>query len=245
MLDDKTVTGKVVAAAMKCAADRPWSAVSLREIADVAGVSLAELREGGVAGKIDILIELVGAADRHVLKIAPAPDLRQSPRDRLFEVIMCRLDALEPYKPGLKSVAKSAPADFLLCRHALASQAWMLEAGGISSEGLAGGLKAAGLATVYAQVLRVWLDDDDPGLARTMAALDRRLRRGERAVAGLDEAAKGCRRFCETLVGVLTQRRPERGDAATSGADAGPTDAPRSGDDPPAVQFPDPSPGPT
>ena len=38
----------------------------------------------------------------------------------------------------------------------------------------------------YASVFGVWLEDDDPGLARTMAALDRRLRRGERAIASFD-----------------------------------------------------------
>ena len=49
-------------------------------------------------------------------------------------------------------------------------------------------VRVAGLATVYGSVFRVWLEDDDPGLARTMAALDRRLRRGESAVRSLDRA---------------------------------------------------------
>lgn len=243
MLDEATVTGRVIAAAMRCAADRSWSAVSLREIADAAGVSLAEMRENGVAGKSDILIELVGAADRHVLESAPAPDLSQPARDRLFEVIMCRLDALEPYKAGLRSVAQSAPADFRLCRHALASQGWMLEAGGVSSDGIAGHLKAAGLATIYAQVMRVWLDDESPGLARTMAALDRRLRRGEQAVAGLDRAARGCCRLCGTLSNLLARRRANRDTDNSSGTAAGKPDAPGPGDGAPPVQFPDPSPG--
>ncbi|KAB2864417.1 MAG: TetR/AcrR family transcriptional regulator, partial [Bauldia sp.] len=35
---------------------------------------------------------------------------------------------------------------------------------------------------VYAEAMRTWLDDDAPDLARTMAALDRALRRGERAM---------------------------------------------------------------
>jgi hypothetical protein len=43
------------------------------------------------------------------------------------------------------------------------------------------------LAAIYAATFRTWLADDDPGLARTMAALDRRLRRGERTLNTLDE----------------------------------------------------------
>lgn len=240
MLDETTVPGKVIVAAMTLAAGQSWTSVSLRAIADAAGVTLADMREHSLTNKGDILIALVGAVDRHVLSSIPTPDLSQSPRDRLFEVVMSRLDALEPYKPGLKSVAKSSPPDLRLCRHALASQAWMLEAGGISADGLMGGIKAAGLATVYGQVLRVWLDDDDPGLARTMAALDRRLRGGERAVAGLDEVAKSSRRICDTLTGLLKRRRTAKR-AAPSASDPA---ANGSNGEPPGVDFPDPSPGP-
>ena len=35
--------------------------------------------------------------------------------------------------------------------------------------------------------MHTWLDDDDPALARTMARLDRELRRGERVVEGADD----------------------------------------------------------
>ena len=63
----------------------------------------------------------------------------------------------------------------------------MLHAAGIGTDGVEGGLKVAGLASVYASVFRTWLDDDDPGLARTMAALDRRLRRGERTYARIED----------------------------------------------------------
>jgi ubiquinone biosynthesis protein COQ9 len=239
MLDETTVTGKVIVAAITLAAGQSWPSVSLRAIADAAGVTLADMREHGLADKSDILIGLVGAVDRHVLTSAPTPDLSQSPRDRLFEVVMCRLDALEPYKAGLKSVAKTSPLDFRLCRHALASQAWMLEAGGISADGVLGGIKAAGLATVYGQVLRGWLDDDDPGLARTMAALDRRLRGGERAVAGLDEATKSGRRICAMLTGLLERRRGAREPKASANDPA--TNGPSG--EAPAVDFPNPSPG--
>ena len=63
------------------------------------------------------------------------------------------------------------------------------KAAGINTDGAAGGLRVTGLAAVYASVFRTWLEDDDPGHARTMAALDRRLRRGESAIRNVEQVA--------------------------------------------------------
>ncbi len=63
----------------------------------------------------------------------------------------------------------------------------MLEAAGIDLEdGPAGVIKLQGLALAWARIVGVWLDDDEPGLSKTMAELDRELTRGERAVANVD-----------------------------------------------------------
>jgi hypothetical protein len=67
---------------------------------------------------------------------------------------------------------------------------WMLTAADISAAGPQGIMRGQGLALLYASVLRTWLDDDDPGLARTMAALDRALARGARWSGLLDELCR-------------------------------------------------------
>lgn len=59
------------------------------------------------------------------------------------------------------------------------SMRWMLSAAGIKVSGPKGALCAQGLALIFAQLMRVWVEDDDPGLARTMAELDRALTRGQ------------------------------------------------------------------
>jgi hypothetical protein len=74
------------------------------------------------------------------------------------------------------------------------SMAWMLNAAGIPATGGRGALQAQGLACAWARVMRVWLDDDDPGLARTMAELDRRLRQAERAWMRLERLSRILRR---------------------------------------------------
>jgi hypothetical protein len=161
--------------------------VTLADVAAGAGLGLDELR-GEVASKADLLSKLLRAIDDAVLKSAgkAQPDL--SKRDALFEVIMARFDLLQPYKPALKSIHGSGGGDFSLAAPYLASQHWMLQAAGIGTDGLTGGARVAGLAVAYANVFRTWLEDDDPGLGKTMAALDRHLRRGERALERIEQA---------------------------------------------------------
>jgi hypothetical protein len=55
----------------------------------------------------------------------------------------------------------------------------MLEGAGISVAGWRGRLRPHLLAGLYLSVFRIFLDDDSADLAKTMAALDRSLRRRE------------------------------------------------------------------
>ena len=47
-----------------------------------------------------------------------------------------------------------------------------------------------GLVFAWGRILDVWLEDEDPGQARTMAALDKELSRGETWVARIDDLDK-------------------------------------------------------
>jgi hypothetical protein len=108
----------------------------------------------------------------------------ESPRERLFDVLMRRLEALAPYKDAVHSLMRSARRNpgLALALNAMAarSQHWMLEAAGIGASGPRGALRAQGAALMFARVLGVWSDDDEPGLDRTMAALGRGLASAER-----------------------------------------------------------------
>jgi hypothetical protein len=122
----------------------------------------------------------------------------EPPRERLFEVMMRRFEVLEPYKEAIRSMMISArrhPSLALaLNAMALRSQKWMLEAAGIRTSGPRGAMRAQGAALMYGRVLTVWLDDDEGGLDRTMAALDRGLASAERWVGLLDDllSLPGC-----------------------------------------------------
>jgi ubiquinone biosynthesis protein COQ9 len=182
MFDQFTPKGRILAAALDCAAARSWGEVTLLDIAEAAKLSIADLRKE-VSSKTDILAALLRAVDDEVLKRAPRRAEGQSARDQLFDIVMTRFDVLAPYKKALQSIRASGPADLALARPVLSSMHWMLEAAGI------------GIAAVYASVFSTWLDDDDPGHARTMAALDRRLRRGESAIRNVEQVTSVVQRL--------------------------------------------------
>ena len=181
MLNGLTAKDQIISAAMRLAALHPWDDVTLRAIADAAGIDLAAMRRE-FPSKGAIVAAFVRAADDAVLARAPKPAPDQPARDRIFDVIMTRFDVLTPYKPAVKSIADSRPMDSVILKKAWASQAWMLHAAGIPTDGPLGSMRVAGLGSIYASVAATWLDDTDPGLAGTMAALDRRLKRGEESM---------------------------------------------------------------
>ncbi len=121
--------------------------------------------------------------DRQVLEATASGAADDSPKDRLFDVLMRRLEALEFHKPAIRSLMRSAMCNpglaLALNRLGVRSMRWMLTAAGINISGTKGVMRAQGLALIFAQVLRVWTNDDEPVLDRTMAELDRALTRGQ------------------------------------------------------------------
>ena len=183
----------VVDALMRLAESRPWSDIELQDIAQEAGISLADLRDM-FPSKGAILGGLSRRIDRQVLE-GTTNDLAGEPaRERLFDVMMRRLDALAPYKRALKRISQGMRGDPLslaaMNQLALNSQRYMLAAAGISTEDALGFLKLQGAVIIHANTLETWFDDDDPALARTMARLDREIRRGERVMERADDVRR-------------------------------------------------------
>lgn len=213
----------IAAAALALAAERPWRDITLRDIAARAGSSLAAMRDAGADSKAAVVAEIIRAFDEAMLRDTADLTIEAGARrDALFEVVMARLDAMRPYRPAIRSIMADASMDAAVMRASLASQAWMLQAAGIDTSGVEGGVRVAGLASVYASVLRTWIDDDDPGMARTMAALDRRLRRGERSMSTLDEIGRFVRGLGDTATSILRGGSQRDGGSAGRGSDAAP-----------------------
>lgn len=184
---------KAIAALLAQLATQSFDRIGLADVAAEAGLSLTELR-----AEFGSTLAMLGAhtkdVDRQVLAGQDADMDEESPRERLFDVLMRRLDILEPHKEAVRSLLRSAACNpgLALALNGLAvqSQQWMLTAAGIGASGPKGLLRAQGLALMFANVLRTWIDDDDQGHARTLAALDRELARGQRFAGLLDELCR-------------------------------------------------------
>jgi AcrR family transcriptional regulator len=215
MFDDFSKRSKAVRAALDLAEKRGWRGVTLLDIAQAAGMSLSDLRREFTC-KNDIISAFQKEVDAEVLAKAKAASQAQTPRDRLFDIIMTRFEVLAPYKPALKRVStyfccRPGEAATLVCS-SLASQYWMLAGAGAKLDGPGGALRVTGLAAIYGKVFQVWLDDPSPSLDKTMAALDKRLARGERWLSGMETA---CGDFCRFACGFLPRgwKRSERAEA--------------------------------
>lgn len=180
---------KIIEGFMTLLAGQRFERIGLGDIARASGVPLTQLRRE-FSSPVAIIVAHMKDIDLKVLAGGDADMANESPREKLFDVLMRRLDLLAPHKRGIRSLMRSAtcnpPLAFALAGFGAQSQRWMLAASDIDSAGLKGRVRAQGLAMLFACVLRTWVDDEDPGLARTMAVLDRELSRGQRWSGVLD-----------------------------------------------------------
>ena len=181
---------RIIDSFLALAAERDFEDIGLSDIAARAGLSLAELRRA-FAHKMDVLAAFTRRIDIETLEGLDPGMAGEPARERLFDVLMRRFELLRPHRAALRSIVRGIRADPLIAlawnRVALRSATWMLEGAGIETAGFTGRLRAQGLVMAWGRAFRVFLDDEDPGLARTMAALDRRLREGERRMRRSDD----------------------------------------------------------
>jgi hypothetical protein len=178
-MDDDSFDRALIAAAFAVAARDGWNAVSVAAAAHDAGLPLPRARER-FPGPNAILLRFGRLADQAALTGAATDG---TPREKLFDVLMRRFDALQAHRDGVRALMRALPANpplaLILGAATNTSMGWMLEGAGMSSTGVRGALRAKGLTAVWLFVLRAWQRDDSPDLSGTMAALDRALARAE------------------------------------------------------------------
>ena len=227
---------RIVDALMALAAEKDFLSIGLVEIAEKAEVDLAELRKA-YDGRMAILADFARRIDAAVIA-GDDPAMKTEPtRERLFDVLMRRFDQLNPYRAGIKGLLHSARRDPLfgveVNRIAVLSQRWMLTAAGVDQGGLKGYARAQALAIAYARVLEVFLEEEDPALPKTMAALDKALKRLEGLAEKAGKVEARAEAFCASLNKVFGDFRrackpdkepsaeapkPEGGEATATGA---------------------------
>jgi len=172
----------VTAALMRVAAREGWANTTLAAVAREADTTLAALRPR-FRDRADVLDRFGMVIDSIVLAGTPPLNEADTVKDRLFDILMRRFDALAPHRDGVLEAWRAMRQDplFALARlpASILSMRWMLEAAGVSSAGAAGFARAHGLFAVWLTAFRAWETDATPDLAPTMAALDKALTRAE------------------------------------------------------------------
>ena len=188
------VRDKALDAFLGLIAEKGYAGVALRDVAQAAGLGFADLYRV-YPDKTALAAAFMARIDAEVMAGTPSSvDPEETPRDRLFDVMMRRYDALRPYRAALRALRRAGTRDPVL---AIAmgpglrrSMAAMLEAASVASDGLPGALRQNGLLAIHYAVSRVFDRDDTQDLSKTMAALDDRLKTAERWSQLFDRYAK-------------------------------------------------------
>jgi len=177
--DDLDAT--LIASAFTLLAERGWRGMSLAEAARRADLPPAAVR-ARFADRYALLTRFGEAADRAALTGA----LTDGPvRDRLFDIVMRRIDFLQTHRCGMLALLRDLPRDPLtalfLAHASQRSMAWLLDGVGVPSGGLRGALRVQGMQMLWLATVHAWQRDDSEDLSATMAALDQALTRAAQA----------------------------------------------------------------
>ena len=130
--------GKIVDALMELAARRRFEDITVRDISKGAGVSLADFRDA-FPSKGAVLAGLSRRIDHAVLSHDNGELADENPRERLFDVLMRRLEAMAPYREGLREITawlrREPAAALAMNRVVMSSMRFMLEAAGHRGRG--------------------------------------------------------------------------------------------------------------
>lgn len=180
---DTAAPDRIIDAMLAVVAAGGWRSVSLAAVAEEAGFSVLQ-----VYRLFPSRTAILRGFFRRIDEAALAPPLDaepgEKPRDRVFDLLMRRFDALQPYRVALAALRRELPGDPLsaiaLGPGLLCSVRLTLEAGGIMCSGISGIVAVKLTTAAYLAAMHTWSRDDSPDLAPTMAMLDRRLRSIER-----------------------------------------------------------------
>ncbi len=168
-----TTPHHIIGAAMRLCAERGWRSLRMADIAESAEIDEAELR-AVFTDKTALLRRFYDSLETNDSEFTP----EDSVRDRLFALMMERLDLATPYREAIIKMHHEGMPKVALCR----TKTWLgkLPKAAGATEGV--GLKTLhtmALGAIWLMVIPVWFEDDTPDLARTMATLDQQLSNAE------------------------------------------------------------------
>ena len=177
-------SAKIITATLKLAAVMPWREISLENIAEEAKIKPERLTDL-FPNKVSILVAFNSQLDEQAISEFANNKDEGTIRDQLFDILMARFDALTPHKGAIKAILKETiPYDPIASVHGVRALLWSMRSVlglvGIRSVSPIGCLKTKALSALYLRSFKIWLEDDSPDLAKTMASLDDGLAKAEK-----------------------------------------------------------------
>ena len=158
---------------------RGWKSFSLEKLSDTEKIPINEIKFF-FKSEITILDEFSKMIDIKVEKSFDYEELTNtSVKDNLFELIMLRLEFMQPYRNALKSIKSSFKSDPLVAKsvakNVMNSLDFYLELTNVFNDSFLDIFKKKSIFLIYSYIFMIWLEDDSDELSKTMSELDRLL----------------------------------------------------------------------
>lgn len=174
----RDIENKLCTAALKLAASRPWETLTLAQIAKEARLPLVRAKKA-VVSPDDLLPAIVEQTNAAVTALYLTAPHEAALKDRLFELLMARLECLQKQRAAALSIQRACLQDSKLAKIMLRAQWRAMEATLELAQWRAKGIGKLALTgfflALYQVALLQWQRDTTSDLSKTMAALDRSL----------------------------------------------------------------------
>ena len=156
-----------------------WKSFSLQKLSYTEKIPINEIKIF-FKSEITILDEFSKMIDIKVEKSFDYEELTNtSVKDNLFELIMLRLEFMQPYRNALKSIKSSFKSDPLVAKsvtkNVMNSLDFYLELTNAYNNSFLDIFKKKSIFLIYSYVFMIWLEDDSDELSKTMSELDKLL----------------------------------------------------------------------
>ncbi len=156
-----------------------WGNFSIKKLSETKKMSLNEVTHI-LKSRNNLINEFSYMIDKKVENDFDFKELdKTSIKDNLFELIMLRLEYLNPYRNALKEIIKSFKTDPQLAKivstNVLNSLDFYLEISNAYKDNFFDVFKKKSIFIIYGYVFTIWMQDDSDELSKTMSELDRLL----------------------------------------------------------------------
>ena len=158
-----------------------WPDLEMIMLAQEMEISATQLYER-IPHKADLLKGFVEIIDEKMRETYEASSQHSgiTQQDQLFDIIMCRLEAIQPYKKAFKNLycaLWTTPFQtFETFPKFFNSLQKILEMASISTNGILGVIKIKAFAIVYGIILKEWLKEENSQPSDMMIEIDRLLK---------------------------------------------------------------------